>query len=300
MCALSGGSFTGEEFSERCGESKAIKYETIRMESSFSLGGTVSGNSDGNLILVDHANAETVEITGNGVFSFQQQVECGHYYDVRVSSQSSNRECSVQRGSGFVTDENVQDIRIECVTLVTGLPTPQPTLSPTQGIYDLTERRALEAWGVPGDFEWNSCYRSNLHGWSLSTARSRCSGSRAVVFAVLDNGKRIGGYSQIGIPSSGGWYNGYDNFLFSLTNMHKHQLLSGRNGNSYLRSSSYLQWGSGSDIRLYLDSSNLRSGSCNLGATYACRVGSYGSTTCRNDFCGSYNNWIPVYVEIFN
>jgi len=301
MCALSGGSFTGEDFSERCGESKAIKYETIRMERSFSLGGTVSGNSGGNLILVDNANAETVEITGNGVFSFQQQVECGHYYDVRVSSQSSNRECSVQRGSGFVTDENVQDIHIECVTLVTGLPTPQPTLSPTHGIYDLTERRALEAWGVPGDFEWNSCYRSNLHGWSMSTARSRCTGGRAVVFAVLDNGKRIGGYSQIGIvPSSGGYYNGYDSFLFSLTNMHKHQLLSGRNQYSYFRTSSNLSWGGGSDWRLYLNSNQLSSSDCNLGSVYACRVGSYQSSTCRNDFCGSFEDWTPVYVEIFN
>merc|ERR1719419_1815026 len=114
-----------------------------------------------------------------------------------------------------------------------------PTISPSRSPYTTspTERQALQNWGVPSDFGWDLCYSSSQHGWSISTAQSRCTGSRAVVIAVLDNGKRIGGYSQIGIPSSGGHYDGYDSFLFSLTNMHKHQLLSNGNVYSYCRTS---------------------------------------------------------------
>jgi len=263
--------------------------------------GTVTGNTaGGNLILVDQASMQTVEVSGNGVFSFQEQVECGHYYNIQVSSQPLNRRCSVQRGNGFVVEENVQNIRVECVAIVTSVPSPQPTAQLHEGVYSQVERQALQNWGVPSDFGWDLCYRSSQHGWSMSTARSRCTGNAALVIAVLDNGKRIGGYSQIGISSSGSFYNGYDSFLFSLTNMHKHQLKSGQNNYSYNRASNSLRWGNGHDFSLYLDSNNLGLGYCNLGPTYACRVGSYGSATCRNDFCGNYNNWRPAYVEIFN
>jgi len=316
MCALGGGSLTREDFSGQCGESKAVKYETVRMGGSFFLGGTVSGNgAGGNLILVHHANMETLEVNGNGVFAFQEQFECGHHYDVQVSSQPSNRLCSVQRGNGFIVDENVQDISIECVTLaptslpsprptvvtlVTSLPSPQPIIQVHAGALLFSERQELQNWGVPSDFGWDLCYRSSEHGWSTSTAQSRCTGNRAVVIATLDNGKRIGGYSEIGIPSSGSWYNGYDSFLFSLTNMHKHELISGQSHYSFYRSTSYLVWGGGNDWVLYLDESSLGSGYCELGYTYACRVGSLHSTECRNDFCGSYTDWTPIYVEIFN
>merc|ERR1719419_346332 len=119
-----------------------------------------------------------------------------------------------------------------------------PTISPSRSPYTTspTERQALQNWGVPSDFGWDLCYSSSQHSWSMSMAQSRCTGSRALVIALLDNGKRIGGYSQIGIPSSGGFYNGYDSFLFSLTNMHKHQLLSGRSSTSYNRASNSLEW----------------------------------------------------------
>ena len=86
-------------------------------------------------------------------------------------------------------------------------------------------------------------------------------------------------------------------FLFSLTNNFKH---TWRTGNNYLYGNHNHgpTWGSGYDFNTgqnhYFNSSPY----CKLGTTYNCRVGSPGSSTCYNDFCGAYQHNITE-LEVF-
>jgi len=43
----------------------------------------------------------------------------------------------------------------------------------------------------------------------------------------------------------------------------------------------------------------MTTGYCNLGHDYACQVGSYGSSSCQNDFCGSYSSWTIQELEVW-
>ena len=46
--------------------------------------------------------------------------------------------------------------------------------------------------------------------------------------------------------------------------------------------------------------STMNGGSCSLGYTYACQTGSYGSSSCNTDFCGSSSgSWAIVDYEVW-
>ncbi|MEM7001016.1 MAG: PEP_CTERM-anchored TLD domain-containing protein [Pseudomonadota bacterium] len=122
--------------------------------------------------------------------------------------------------------------------------------------------------------------------------------SQGPTFTVieLDNGRIIGGYNSNSWVSSSGYdYTATGSFLFSLTNNFKH---SRYRYNYYIYNTfSYgPTWGGGHDLHIRND---LTTGYTNLGHTYQCRVGSYGSSTCRNDFAGSNNNWAVTRLETF-
>ena len=102
----------------------------------------------------------------------------------------------------------------------------------------------------------------------------------------MTSGKLIGGYASHSWRSSpSNYFGNSSSFLFSLTNNYKH---------SHYRYTNYLYsyssygptWGGGHDFMT--GSGTFSSGTyCNLGHNYRCRTGSYGSGTCRSDFCGS-------------
>ena len=140
------------------------------------------------------------------------------------------------------------------------------------------------------------CYSKQQHGASSSAFHSRCDGRGASLTIMrLSTGKIIGGYTSASWSSSSSYYNDSNAFLFSITNSFKHTLRSCSNV-MYRHASYGPTFGGGHDLRI---DSNMNGGYCNLGHTYNCRTGSYGSTTCRNDFCGSYNGWTVAEFEVW-
>ena len=87
------------------------QYGTPR---SFVISGTVTGLTTNGLILTDNGtNSVTVPADASS-FEFSVQVESGGAYDVAIGTQPTGLTCSVTRGSGSNTRENVTDVSVSC------------------------------------------------------------------------------------------------------------------------------------------------------------------------------------------
>ena len=156
---------------------------------------------------------------------------------------------------------------------------------------------ALISWGIPAHSQWQLCYSLASHGSSSYTFHSNCDNKgHTVTVAQLSTGKAVGGCTSQSWAGSS-YASDSEAFLFSLSGSHKYSV--GRQGSSggyqaiYGSSSNLPTFGAGFDLKL-------ASGPyCNLGYSYACRVGSYGSSTCRNDFCGAPNGFSVQKLEVF-
>jgi len=152
------------------------------------------------------------------------------------------------------------------------------------------------------------CY-STLAGdaFSSSTWHTKCNGAgnekKSVWIAKVESGgesKVIGAYSRLS------WYSsGYaDDATAGLFQVHpvvfKTTAGSGPySGSSYAiyRSNNYgPTFGNAHD---WYTTSNMKTGYCNLGYTYKCRIGNYNGNTCRNDFAVSYNSWAITEQEMW-
>lgn len=145
---------------------------------------------------------------------------------------------------------------------------------------------------------WTLCYRRTTHGAGASTFHNLCNNKGpTVTVATLNTGVKIGGYAAVSWTSSGTYIGNSNGFLFSLTNNFKHTC-GGAGGCNYYQydGASYgPTFGGGHDW--YNDTT---SGYCNIGFSYACRVGTYGSAQCRNDFCGNNSNsWTITEMEVW-
>jgi hypothetical protein len=145
----------------------------------------------------------------------------------------------------------------------------------------------LYGFGVPIQ-PWVRCYSKANDGGTHTAFHSTCDNKGAtVVVARLSTGKIVGGYTTTDWVTTG--YSADSSaFLFELTGGHKYERCGAGGCNNYERysASSYgPTFGGGHDLYLH-DTSTY----CNIGYTFACRVGSYASTTCRNDFCSAYSN----------
>ncbi len=88
-------------------------------------------------------------------------------------------------------------------------------------------------------------------------------------------------------------------FLFSLTDNYQVQHCTGQHGcgtPQYNVNHYGPTFGGGHDWHV---AGGMNGGYCNLGHDYACQVGSYGSSTCRNDFCGNYESWTINDIEVW-
>ena len=112
----------------------------------------------------------------------------------------------------------------------------------------------------------------------------------------LSTGKVIGGY--LGESWGGaGWVTSTTAFLFSLSTNFKHTLRWGSaTFAAYSTSSSGPSFGGGVDLKILSD---LNSGSCTLGTSYACRVGDFSQDSCKDDFCGSKDGWSVEELEVY-
>jgi uncharacterized delta-60 repeat protein len=105
-----------------------ILDDTRPLPSSFTIGGTVSGLVGTGLVL---KNLGTNDLSpGNGVFAFTIPFPSGIPYNVTVAAQPTNptQVCTVANGSGTVTDANITNVTVACLT-----PDTTPGLDPLFG-----------------------------------------------------------------------------------------------------------------------------------------------------------------------
>ena len=164
-----------------------------------------------------------------------------------------------------------------------------------------SDEAQLNSWVGSSGQSWTLCYSKNTHGAAASTFHNRCdSYSNTISVAELGDGKVIGGYAGSSW-SGGGYVSDSSNFLFSLTGGWKEMAGSGGiwGGTPYAQynNTGYgPTFGGGHD---WLVNSNITGGSCNLGLSYACQVGSAGSSACQTDFCGSSSSWTITELEVW-
>jgi len=172
---------------------------------------------------------------------------------------------------------------------------------PGSELLDYTQKEQLNTWANSTGHVWTLCYRKSDDGGSSSTFHSQCdSYSTTFSIADLDSGMLIGGYSTTSWGSSSG-YTGTsgDNFLFSLTRGYKIQHCTGQHScdhSQYNHNGYGPTFGGGHDWHI---NGSLSGGYCNLGHNYGCQVGSYGSSACRTDFCGTNSSWAVNDLEVW-
>ncbi|MFT6144590.1 MAG: UDP-3-O-[3-hydroxymyristoyl] glucosamine N-acyltransferase [Myxococcota bacterium] len=159
------------------------------------------------------------------------------------------------------------------------------------------EQSQLNQWVGDTDANWELCYKRTVDGASAAAFHSGCDSYAGTITVALSGGKKFGGYTPLSWVG-GNYYKtepGQQSFLFSLTNNHRHSLTS-TNHHIYVRTAYGPTFGGGHDLRLFGDGF---SGYCNIGHTYACRVSSYTSSTCRVDFCGTNGSFTVNEVEVY-
>jgi hypothetical protein len=182
--------------------------------------------------------------------------------------------------------------------------TSHPALVGTMEIATINAWAGFTGANAPA---WRLCYKgtrdANLGGFMLSPGgavfHAKCDNKGKTFFvAKTDTGKLFGGYTSLAWQGGNGacqWRSDPTAFLFSLTNNFKHSQPTDYSYN-YEYSIYDCQpygptFGGGHDFY-----TNLRTDiHVNLGYSYACRVGSYGSSECHNDFAGAYQ---PLLLEL--
>ncbi len=170
---------------------------------------------------------------------------------------------------------------------------------PDSVLLNLTQKSQLNTWASRSGQVWTLCYRKSDDGTSSSTFHSLCdSYSTTFTVADLSTGKLIGGFTTTSWAGSGTTGNS-SSFLFSLTDNYQVQHCTGQHGcgtPQYNVNHYGPTFGGGHDWHV---AGGMNGGYCNLGHDYACQVGSYGSSTCRNDFCGNYESWTINDIEVW-
>lgn len=80
---------------------------------TYSVGGTVSDLSGGNLVLVNN-ETEALSLSSNGPFRFTLTSSAEAAYSVLLSSQPSGQVCTVANGSGVITNADITDVTVAC------------------------------------------------------------------------------------------------------------------------------------------------------------------------------------------
>ena len=94
------------------GRQRTYTVEVTRPESTYSIGGSVSGLS-GDLTLRNNGG-DDLEIAADGPFAFATEIADGSNYSVSVAGQPDGQECSVENGSGTVDGADVTAVSVTC------------------------------------------------------------------------------------------------------------------------------------------------------------------------------------------
>jgi hypothetical protein len=170
---------------------------------------------------------------------------------------------------------------------------------PGSRIVDKAQGVKINTWVGTPNWMWNLCYSKSIHGASAATFHKNCDDmGKTLTIAKLTStaGTRImGGYAASSWSGTGYSYD-LSAFLFSLTSDHRYDLYTAHDKSVYRDPTKGPAFGAGYD---FIVDGTMNGGSCNLGGSYACRVGTFGSSTCRDDLCGTFNTWTVAELEVW-
>ncbi len=158
----------------------------------------------------------------------------------------------------------------------------------------------INGWvGTPGH-RWTRCYSKSGDGGNSATFHQACDNKGpSISIARLNSGRVIGGYASKSWATVGNWMGDEASFLFSLTYNFKHHFIGNQPHYSQYSQSTYgPTFGGGHDWHV---NGELKGGYCYIGYTFTCRIGNNGGldVVCRNDFCGSYDQWKIEDLEVW-
>ncbi len=81
-----------------------------------SVGGTTSGLSAGESVVLQNNGGDNLTINSNGPFTFSMPVAQGAPYNVTVLTQPSTQTCTVNNGSGTAGLSNITNVQVTCST----------------------------------------------------------------------------------------------------------------------------------------------------------------------------------------
>jgi hypothetical protein len=89
---------------------------TAQFNSTYTIGGTVSGLEDGEEVTVQLNQDELLTITENEAFQFETGLTAGTSYEVTVADQPAGelRFCRVENGSGQIDSDTVDNVQVIC------------------------------------------------------------------------------------------------------------------------------------------------------------------------------------------
>jgi hypothetical protein len=80
---------------------------------SYFIGGTITGLDD-SVTLTNLNNGDSITLTANDDYTFDQKVPSGGKYHVQVSAHPTGQTCTVENPQGQVTNANVTNINVVC------------------------------------------------------------------------------------------------------------------------------------------------------------------------------------------
>ena len=86
---------------------------------TYSIGGVVTQLSGSGLKLQNNGNDE-ITISGDGSFTFTTPLTSGAEYAVTISQQPTGENCTVRKGTGFVSNAKISDVSVLCDADATG------------------------------------------------------------------------------------------------------------------------------------------------------------------------------------
>jgi len=107
-CTVTNGSGTG------IADVTNVAVACANNPATYTIGGTVSGLTAGEVTLMLNNNLTTLVRNANGAFTFNARVPSGLIYTVLVSGQPAGQSCLVTSGGGVVAAANVTNVTVNC------------------------------------------------------------------------------------------------------------------------------------------------------------------------------------------
>jgi Bacterial Ig-like domain/Putative esterase len=156
---------------------------TAPAPSTFSVGGTVSGLSDGAVVVLQDNGGDNLNVASNGSFAFATPVVDGGAYEVTVASNPTGEACTVAGGSGKAASANVVSVVVTCVPSATQIGTDDFNRTDgglgagwaamTDGPLSIASQRVVGTAGVQaGDIRTAESYGSDQYSQIEVTSNS--------------------------------------------------------------------------------------------------------------------------------